>query len=103
MTTELDRILALTSAQASVERVYLFGSSVNQELLHEESDIDLCIIQRTEKRFYDRLAEWIERIQPQVGLDLVVYTPEEFDEMVQTNHFVRSEISQKGKELYHAA
>jgi hypothetical protein len=30
-------------------------------------------------------------------LDLVVYTPEEFEEMQRNNHFIRSEITKKVK------
>ena len=103
ISSELKRILALVACDVSVERVYVFGSSAHPDQLHEESDIDLCIVQETELRFYDRLADWIRRIQPQIGLDLVVYTPKEFEEMLQTNHFVRREIAEKGTELYHAA
>ena len=101
--SELKRILSLVGDESTVERVYLFGSATDAVRLHDESDIDLCIVQRTKLPFYDRLAEWIDRIQPEVGLDLVVYTPEEFEEMQRTNHFVRSEITEKGKEIYHAA
>ena len=100
--SELERIQSLVSREATVERVYLFGSAVDEDRLHDESDIDLCIVQRTTHRFYDRLAEWIDRIQPQMGLDLVVYTPEEFKEMEHSSHFVRSEIKRRGKEIYHA-
>ncbi len=100
---EIDRVLSLINAEPSVDRVFLFGSAVKPEQLHLESDIDLCIVQRTEKRFYDRLAEWITRLNPRVGMDLVVYTPEEFEEMSRNNHFVRSEITEKGREIYHAA
>lgn len=101
--SELERILALVGNESSVEHVFLFGSAVNPKHLHEESDVDLCIVQQTTLPFYDRLAEWINRIQPQVGLDLVVYTPVEFEEMTRNNHFVRSEIAEKGREIYHAA
>lgn len=101
--SELKRILTLVSNESSVERVFLFGSAVDSMQIHEESDIDLCIVQKTSLRFYDRLSEWIDRIQPQIGLDLVVYTPEEFVEMSQSNHFVRSEITAKGREIYRAA
>ena len=101
--SELKRIMTLVGDESTVERVYLFGSATDAVRLHDESDIDLCIVQRTSLPFYDRLAEWIDRIQPEVGLDLVVYTPEEFEEMQRTNHFVRSEITEKGKEIYHAA
>ncbi len=101
--SEIDRILSLVGNDSSVERIFLFGSAVDAMQVHEESDIDLCIVQKTSLRFYGRLAEWIDRIQPKIGLDLVVYTPEEFAEMSQSNHFVRSEIAEKGREIYHAA
>jgi predicted nucleotidyltransferase len=101
--SEQRRMLSLIKADPSVERVFLFGSAVEPNRLHEESDIDLCIVQKTDLPFYDRLAEWINRIQPEVGIDLVVYTCQEFEEMVSNNHFVRSEIAGKGKEVYHAA
>ena len=101
--SELERILSLVGRDPSVDRVFLFGSAADVERIHEESDIDLCIVQRTGQRFYDRIAGWIDRIQPKVGLDLVVYTPEEFEEMARSNYFVRSEIAEKGREIYHAA
>ena len=101
--TELDRILRLVAEEDSVERVLLFGSAVCQERIHDESDIDLCIVQQTDLRFFDRLTEWFDRIQPEIGLDLVVYTPTEFSKMMEKNHFVRSEIAGKGKEVYHAS
>ena len=101
--SEIDRVLRLIGAEPSVERVFLFGSGVDLQKLHTDSDIDLCIVQRTEKRFYDRLSEWITRLNPRVGMDLVVYTPQEFEEMSLNNHFVRSEITGKGREIYHAA
>lgn len=103
--SELKRILSLVGDETTVERVYLFGSAAAADgaRLHDESDIDLCIVQRTNLPFYSRLAEWIGRIQPELGLDLVVYTPEEFEEMQRSNYFVRSEITEKGKEIYHAA
>lgn len=101
--SELDRIVALVSEEPSVQRVFLFGSAVKPESLTEGSDLDICIVQKTERPFYDRLAEWILKIQPEVGLDLVVYRPEEFDQMIRENYFVRSEISEKGREIYHAA
>jgi len=100
---EIERVLSLIGGEPSVDRVFLFGSGVKPEQLHLDSDIDLCIVQRTEKRFYARLAEWISRLNPRVGMDLVVYTPEEFEEMSRNNYFVRSEITEKGREIYHAA
>ena len=101
--SELKRILSLVGDENTVERVYLFGSAADAVRLHDESDIDLCVVQRTNLPFYARLADWIGRIQPELALDLVVYTPEEFEEMQRNSYFVRSEITEKGKEIYHAA
>lgn len=100
--SELARMLEIIRMDSSVERVILFGSTARQEGGHRESDLDLCIVQDTGLRFYDRLAEWIDRIQPRVGLDLVVYTPHEFATMREGNHFVRREIAEKGLEIYAA-
>ena len=79
-----------------------FGSAVRPGEIHDESDIDLCIVQTTDLRFYDRLAQWIDRIEPQIGLDLIVYTPGEFEELCRRNHFVSKHIEHKGKEIYAA-
>lgn len=99
---EIDRILSLIATDDSVDRVFLFGSASRPVDLHEGSDIDLCIVQKTDLRFYDRLAAWIDRLEPRIGLDLVVYTPEEFRQLMKDRHFVRSEVVAKGKEVYAA-
>jgi predicted nucleotidyltransferase len=100
--SEIKRILEIVNQDSSVARVVLFGSAAQPDQIHEESDIDLCIVQDTALRFYDRLADWIDRIQPQVGLDLVVYTPAEYSELSHDNYFVSEQIAHKGIEIYAA-
>jgi uncharacterized protein len=100
--SELLRLIEIVSADSSVERVILFGSAAQLENTHPDSDIDICIVQNTELRFYDRLANWLDRIQPKIGLDLIVYTPDEFAAMRENNFFVREEIDSKGREVYAA-
>jgi predicted nucleotidyltransferase len=95
-------ILEIANQDPSVVRVVLFGSAAQADQIHEESDIDLCIVQDTALRFYDRLADWIDRIQPQVGLDLVVYAPAEYSELRHDNYFVSEQIAHKGIEIYAA-
>lgn len=99
---EISRILGIVSQDPTVQRVLLFGSSAQPKQIHEDSDIDLCIVQNTSLRFYDRLADWIDRIEPRIGLDLVVYTPEEFSNLCHQNYFVSEQIAHKGKEIYAA-
>ena len=53
---EVDRILSIAGDDSTVERIFIFGSACDPSRIHEESDLDLCIIQRTTLRFFDRLA-----------------------------------------------
>lgn len=96
---ELQRVLPLIQAHLSPERVVLFGS-----LAHGEasvwSDIDLVIVQETDKRFLDRIKDVLRLLQPRVGMDILVYTPAEFAQLAQERAFVRDEIVGKGSVLY---
>ncbi len=94
---ELNRLVQEIS-KFDVEKVILFGSLAMDDV-HKSSDIDLIIIQRTNKKFLERLEQWYERLKPQVALDILVYTPEEFDEMKNTNQFVKSALK-NGKIIY---
>lgn len=96
---ELARYLALLSEFYDPQQVYIFGSMATGAI-GEWSDLDLVIIKRTEKRFLDRTREIIELLRPQVGVDILVYTPEEFVHLRQERAFVRDEIVGKGKLIY---
>jgi len=76
-----------------VEKVILFGSLAKGKI-HKASDIDLIIVKRTEKRFLDRLDEFYSRLNPRVGVDIFVYTPEEFAEMKDHNPFLKKAIEE---------
>lgn len=67
---------------------------------HEWSDLDLVIIKETTQRFLDRTKEVIQLLQPRVGIDILVYTPVEFEKLCQERAFVQEEILGKGKILY---
>lgn len=84
----------------SVQKIILFGSLAEGDV-GRSSDIDLIIVQETEKRFLDRLEEIYVALQPNVALDVLVYTPKEFAQMEQTNSFIRS-VLKKGRVLYDA-
>ena len=96
---ELQRWLPLIKAHFMPERVVLFGSLVTGAI-NAWSDIDLVIIQVTDKRFLDRIKDVIQVLRPRVGVDILVYTPAEFAQLAQTRAFVRDEIVGKGKVLY---
>jgi len=75
---ELNRIMKKIKGDDSVRQVLLFGSLARGDL-HEGSDIDLIVVRETDKKFLDRLDEfYFDASEP---LDILVYTPEEFEEM----------------------
>jgi uncharacterized protein len=96
---ELQRWLPLLIKSFDPEQIILFGS-LNQGRVTEWSDIDLVIIQDTKLPFLKRIQQVLRLLRPKVGLDLLVYTPEEYATLGQERKFVRDEIASKGKVLY---
>ena len=96
---ELDRYLKLLLAHVLPERVILFGS-LAQEQVHLWSDIDLIVVTDTDARFLDRTKEMLQLLEPRVGLDILVYTPSEFEQLLKNRPFFQQEIAAKGKVLY---
>ena len=97
---ELERIVRVVVEQYDPECVILYGSFAHGDI-HEWSDLDLCVIKRTEKRFIERLEEVGLLTLPRVGCQILVYTPEELEAVKQQGHyFFVDEILGKGKVLY---
>jgi predicted nucleotidyltransferase len=96
---EIQRYLSLLREHYQPQRVVLFGSLAHGEI-GNWSDIDLVIVKETDKRFLDRTMEVMQLLRPQVGVDILVYTPAEFARLSQERPFVRDEIVGKGKVLY---
>lgn len=81
------------------EKVILFGSSARGDA-DRYSDIDLVVIKRTDKRFVERLVEAARYLDLPVSVDLFVYTPEEFEVMVENaNPFIERVLSE-GRIIY---
>lgn len=97
--SELQRYLDLLEKQYEPEAVLLFGSAAAGEI-HEWSDLDLVIVKETDRRFLDRIKDVIQLLQPRVGVDIIVYTPEEFAQLTKERAFVRDEILGKSRVLY---
>jgi len=77
---ELARIRSLLAGRPEVVALWAFGS-VASDRVDEWSDLDLVVVVRSEEGFLDRsvrLGRWLEPwLEPRVGADLLVYTPEE--------------------------
>ncbi len=81
-------------------RAIVFGSLARGEI-SRLSDLDLIIIQNTEKRFldrYDNLLSEIVRAVPGLDVDLFLYTPQELRRM-DTRPFIKTALAE-GKVIY---
>lgn len=96
---ELNRWLPLLIAHEQPERIILFGSYPAGEV-GEWSDLDMVIVKETEAPFLDRTRDVLALLKPRVGLDVLVYTPEEFERLGRERAFMREEILAKGKVIY---
>jgi len=76
----LDQEIARILAPVRPRLVILFGSRARAEA-DDASDVDLIVVYRTEKRFLDRLEEFYSLWDLPLAVDILAYTPEEFDEM----------------------
>jgi len=94
---ELKRIIPKI-IELDVKKIILFGS-LNSNVIHKASDIDIIVIKETDKRFFDRLEEIYQHIKPNFALDLFFYTPVEFEEMKKDNRFVKFALK-NGRLIY---
>jgi predicted nucleotidyltransferase len=97
----LDRMVAVLVKAYRPEKIILFGSFASG-LVHEGSDLDLVIIKETPKRPIDRQVEVYGLVKPEVGLDLFVYTPQEFRDLESMGFSLVREMVTNGKVLYEA-
>jgi predicted nucleotidyltransferase len=77
--TELERIMRALPDLA-VKRALLFGSLARGEV-RGQSDLDLILIVDTGEPFVERCARFYASLEPRIGMDLLVYTPAEFEAM----------------------
>lgn len=93
----LDKILRHLANTPEVEKVILFGSYATgrRDLF---TDLDLLVVMASEQDFVRRTAELYRQLQAGVDLDLLVYTPEEFEKQRQRG-FVRHALA-TGHVLY---
>jgi predicted nucleotidyltransferase len=82
------------------EKIILFGSYARNDF-DSESDIDFVVIKNTEKRFIERLLEVAELLGNELGkIDVFVYTPEEFERMIEWGNPFIERVLKEGKVVY---
>ena len=96
---ELKRIVQVIKSEYDPERIILFGSMAVKKV-HEWSDIDLLIIKRTPKRLIERTLEVGRLVQPRVGIDLFIYTPEEYELLLKEKSSFMLSVIKTGETVY---
>ncbi len=96
----LEHILRTLIAHYQPEKIILFGSMATGQV-GEWSDLDLVIIKDTPLPFVERAVEVALLCRARVGVDYLVYTPDEFKRMMaERNLFILEEVIGKGKVIY---
>jgi len=96
---ELERAVAELKGMGA-ERIVLVGSMADGSI-GPFSDVDLLVVMRTQEPFLQRLRAAYERILPRVAMDILIYTPEELENLQTFSPFMRHAL-RKGRVL-HAA
>ncbi|RIL11824.1 MAG: nucleotidyltransferase domain-containing protein [Proteobacteria bacterium] len=81
-----------------VNEAYFFGSITTDEM-KTTSDVDMIIVQETSLPFFERVSEFEDLYDLVPGIDLIIYTPQEFKSLVEdpTPGFWRSVARTKEK------
>jgi predicted nucleotidyltransferase len=80
------------------DRIVLFGSYAKDDE-DKFSDIDLIIVYSTSKSFLDRLKELYLCWNIPKAVDILAYTPEEYQKMMLDNSFLQDAVNE-GEVLY---
>lgn len=105
MQTPLDEANLLAREIAKTykpEKIVLFGSAARGDY-HINSDIDLLIIKKSDKKKAYRIKDVFKSLRSvprNYPLDPIVYTPEEIEERVALGDYFVKRILSEGKILY---
>ena len=97
----LERMIPVLIKEYRPEKIILFGSLASGDI-HEGSDLDLLIIKNTPRRPIDRQVEIYSLVKPEVGIDVFVYTPQEFEYLKSIGFSLVKEVVKRGRILYEA-
>lgn len=78
-----------------VQAAYLFGSYARGEA-DEFSDLDIMVVKDTGQDFFHRFKEFPELYELGMGVDLLVYMPEEFRKMEDEDNLFIARILEEG-------
>ena len=90
MEQELERITAMMP-QLGVQRAVLFGDLATGDV-GPESSLDLVMVIDIPGKFTRRMDFFTSHLGPMLATNFLVYTPEEFRTLKETNMFLRNAL-----------
>ncbi len=96
---ELKSRIRLHLCSTSAEKALLFGSYA-RGVADAYSDIDLVVIEETNRPFVERGLSHLPLFRLGPGIDLLVYTPEEFERMRKGGNSLIAQIEMEGITIY---
>ena len=93
----LERIVERLRETPEVEKAILFGSSAHgrRDLF---TDLDLVVVMTSEASFVERGIELRRHLEAGVDMDLLVYTPDEFERMAHSGFLAH--VVETGRVIY---
>lgn len=97
---EIKRVAKTMAIATDAARVILFGSYARGEAT-EQSDVDLMIIAKSDLPRFKRSRELYKLLRPHpFAMDIIVYTPQEFERDQKTKVSFVSTVLKEGETLY---
>lgn len=96
---EIDKIVNQIVKGYKPEKVILFGSFANGNQ-KVDSDIDLAVIKKTKAGLADRLRKIAKVVKTWEALDVLVYTPQEWEDALEEDNYFIKEITKTGRIVY---
>ncbi|MGE5553393.1 MAG: nucleotidyltransferase domain-containing protein [Betaproteobacteria bacterium] len=87
-------------AETDVRLVILFGSLARGDV-GPDSDLDLVVIRDSAEPFLRRGEDLLRLLPPGTPVDLLVYTPEEWQNLIASNSFFKA-VQEEGIVVYEA-
>jgi len=96
--SDLKKQIISTFLPFNPDKIILFGSIIREDRDHE-SDVDVIVVYGTGKSFMERLEELYMSWDIPKAVDILAYTPYEFEKMVKESFFLQDAI-REGEVIY---